>query len=78
VILVDGRLTCYVEKGDKGLQTFVPFDGMRESDAFEQLLDRRLNGRLKRLIVQHVPDQLIAPLKQRGFVVTPRELAKYA
>jgi ATP-dependent Lhr-like helicase len=77
VVLIDGQLGLYVEKGAKGLQAFRPFDGTWEADAVAALLSL-LGGRMNRLAFQNVPDELLPLLRDSGFTPTPRGMVRYA
>jgi ATP-dependent helicase Lhr and Lhr-like helicase len=77
VVLVDGQLALYVEKGAKGLQAYRPFDGTWESDAIASLLSL-LGGRMNRLMFQNVPEELSPMLRDSGFTPTPRGMVRYA
>lgn len=77
VVLVDGTLALYVEKGAKGLQAHRPFDGTWEEDAITALLTL-LGGRMNRLAFQNVPEELLPLLRDNGFTPTPRGMVRYA
>jgi ATP-dependent Lhr-like helicase len=77
VVLVDGQLALYVEKGAKGLVAFRQFDGTWEADAVNALLTL-LGGRLNRLSFAKVPEELMPLLRDNGFTPTPRGMVRYA
>jgi len=68
VVLHDGDLVLYLERGGKSLQTFVPFDDERIAGlavtALRTLID---DGRLKRLQLERIDGTAIAesPLRER-------------
>ena len=77
VVIVNGILSLYVEKGAKGLVATRAFDGSWEDRALDAVVGL-LVARLSKLALDHVPDELVAPLKEKGFVPTPKGLVKYA
>ena len=77
VIFVDGRLSLYVEKGAKGLDAMRPFDGTWEAEAIAGVLSLLSDGRLKRLAIEKVPEELMALLRDNEFTPTPRGMVKY-
>ena len=66
VVLHDGELVLYLERGGKSLQTFAPFDDERVAatavGALRGLLE---DGRLKRLQLERVDGEPIAESAQR-------------
>ncbi len=77
VIVVDGVLSFYVERGAKGLVAMRPFDSTWETRALDAVVNL-LDGRLSKVAFEHLPDEVVGPLKDRGFVPTPKGLVKYA
>lgn len=77
VILVDGELALYLEKGGKGIQALLPFDGSWEREACTAMLSL-LHGTFSRLVLAKVPDELVPLLRELDFVPTPRGLTRYA
>ena len=77
VVIVDGLLALYVEKGAKGLQPYRPFDGTWENEALDAVLSL-LGTKLNRLQFQNIPPELEPYLREREFVPTPKGLVRYA
>lgn len=77
VVICDGVLSLYVEKGGKGLVPMRPFDGTWEEASVDAVITL-LNGTFKRLAISKVPDELAPVLKAREFVPTPKGLVRYA
>ena len=85
VLLADGLPSLYLEKGGRSAVALRPFDGEWERPVIRALTnmigpddDRDRHIRFKRLVLETVPDELVALLKEHGFVPTPKGLAKYA
>lgn len=77
VVICDGLLSLYVERGAKGLVALRPFDGTWESVAVGAV-EKLLKGATKKLVFKTVPPELEQHLTELGFVPTPRGMAKYA
>jgi ATP-dependent Lhr-like helicase len=68
VVLHDGELVLYLERGGKSLQTFVPFDDPAvAAAAIESLRGLLADGRLKRVQLERLDGEAIAasPLRER-------------
>jgi len=77
VVLVDGRLAIYMDRGGKSLKLALEPDGEWEVQALDALVGL-LNGRMSKLSFAEVPEALEALLAQRGFVATPKGMVRYA
>jgi len=77
VVIIEGVLSLYVERGAKGLRAMRPFDGQWERSAVQALLTLLGDGR-KRLAFENLPDELLVLMKEHDFVPTPKGLVKYA
>ena len=85
VLLVDGLPSLYLEKGGRSVVALRTFDGEWERPVIRALTamigaddERDRHVRFRRLVLESYPDQLAPLLKEHGFVVTPKGLAKYA
>ena len=85
VLLADGLPSLYIEKGGRSLVALRGFDGSWELAVVKALTAMVGNGderdghsRFKRLVLETLPEELVPLLKQKGFVPTPKGLAKYA
>ena len=78
VVIVDGVLSLYLDKGVRGIEMMRASDGTWEADAIAAMLSLLKDGRLKRIALERVPDELLALLKESGFTPTPRGLVRYA
>ena len=85
VLLADGLPSLYLEKGGRSIVALRRFDGEWERPVIRALTamigaddERDRHVRFRRLVLESYPDQLTPLLKEHGFVVTPKGLAKYA
>jgi ATP-dependent Lhr-like helicase len=77
VVLVDGQLSLYVERGGKGLVALRDFDDTWEERAVGALSALVLAGRWHRLALQRYPPELEGVLKTAEFTPTPKGLIRY-
>ncbi len=77
VVLVDGELSLYVERGGKGLVATRELDGGWEERAVGALSHLVTSGRWGRLALQRWPEGLGATLRDAHFTPTPRGLVLY-
>ncbi len=85
VVLIDGLPSLYLEKGGRSLVALRAFDGSWEPYAVDAVAgmvgeehERDRHVRFRRLVLETVPPELDPALRARGFVPTPKGLAKYA
>ena len=78
VVLLDGVLSLYLERGGRGLVALRPFDGSWEEAGIEALGRLVADGRFRRLALQRFDEQLSPVLRGAGFVPSPRGLVRYA
>ena len=78
VVLVDGIASLYLERGGRSLRALRSFDGEWEAAGIAALLQLTADGRLKRLALEKVADELVPLLRDAGFVATPKGLVRYA
>ena len=83
VVLVDGLPSLYLEKGGRSLVALRPFDDSWEDVVLDTVAgmvgadDEGRGVRFRRLVLERVPDELVPRLRARGFVATPKGMAKY-
>ncbi|MCU4186918.1 DEAD/DEAH box helicase [Acidiferrimicrobium sp. IK] len=77
VVLVDGELSLYVERGGKGLVAARELDGAWEGRAIGALSHLVASGRWGRLALQRWPEELEAYLRDAQFTPTPKGLVRY-
>jgi ATP-dependent Lhr-like helicase len=77
VVLVDGTLSLYVERGGKGLVATREPDGTWEERAVGALAHLVASGRWGRLALQRWPEELDAALRAAQFTPTPKGLVRY-
>jgi ATP-dependent Lhr-like helicase len=77
VVLLDGVASVYVERKAKGLVALRPYDGTWEDDAIAGVESLVTEGRVNRLVIERVDPELERPLKEAGFIPTPKGWARY-
>jgi ATP-dependent Lhr-like helicase len=78
VVLLDGEAVAYLERGARTLVGFRPADGTWETPAVRGLGELVRTGRLARLALHRWPEHLDEPLREAGFVPTPKGLVLHA
>jgi ATP-dependent Lhr-like helicase len=78
VVLVDGVLSLYVERGGKGLVGQREYDGTWEARAVGALGHLVAAGTWGRLALQHWPEELDEALREASFTPTPKGLIRYS
>jgi ATP-dependent helicase Lhr and Lhr-like helicase len=83
VVLVDGLPSAYIERGGKSLVALRAYDGTWEQyvvTAIAGLVGPEDNrtARFRKLVFESYPDELKGLLLDKGFVPTPKGLARYA
>ncbi|HET9692147.1 MAG TPA: DEAD/DEAH box helicase [Acidimicrobiales bacterium] len=78
VLFVDGVLSCYVERGGKGLVGLREADGTWEERAVGALAHLVASGAWGRLALQRWPEALEPALRDAGFTPTPKGLVRYS
>ncbi|MDQ6783103.1 MAG: DEAD/DEAH box helicase [Actinomycetota bacterium] len=77
VVVVDGQLSLYLERGGKGLVAQRDFDGSWEERAVGALGALVAAGRWHRLALQRYPSELEEALRSAAFTPTPKGLIRY-
>jgi ATP-dependent Lhr-like helicase len=78
VVLIDGLASLYLERGHRSVTGLRPWDGSWEAEAVTALVGLLYDGRLKRLTLDRVPEELVPFLLDSGFVTSPKGLIRYA
>jgi len=77
VVIVDGVLSLYVERGGRGLVATRDLDGTWEERAVGALTHLVATGRWSRLALQRWPAELDGVLREARFTPTPKGLVHY-
>jgi ATP-dependent Lhr-like helicase len=81
VVIVDGQLVLYLEKGGRSLVTFDAPDGEPDPDRIATAVDALGGlvdaGRFTRLMLDKYPESLEQALRDAGFSPSPKGLTRY-
>jgi len=77
VVLVDGAVSAYIERGGRGIVALRDCDGSWEEAAVGALAHLVAQGRWRRLALQRFPEEMTEALRGAGFVPTPKGLVRY-
>jgi ATP-dependent Lhr-like helicase len=78
VVLLDGMPSLYLERGGRAVVTLREYDGSWEAAAVDALSGLVAEGRLRRLALERVDEELRPVLRSAGFVPSPRGLVRYS
>jgi len=78
VVLIDGILSVFVDRGAKSVSVMRDCDGSWEQDAVSAIVSLLDRGVFKHLVFERVPDVFRGVLIDNQFVPTPKGLTRYA
>ena len=78
VVIVDGVGSAFVERDGRGLVPLRPLDGTWEQAAAEALGELVVTGRLRRVVLQRYPEEMVPVLQAVGFIPGPKGLVRYS
>jgi ATP-dependent Lhr-like helicase len=78
VVIVDGVLSLFIDRGTKSIAVTRDCDQSWENDAIQAVVGLLDRGVVKQLTIERVPEELREVLVANKFVPTPKGLTRYA